>query len=112
MKFLVDFGRFDEKELPEIILWEKYLVYATIFGVARQLEKTMKIKIEAMENVDTNMTDILWYNHMISNDFNRAMNETINQAYSVANSTIAASNMSSGSGSGGGFSGGGVCRCA
>ena len=106
-KFLVDFGRFDEKELPEIILWEKYLVYATIFGVARQLEKTMKIKIEAMENVDTNMTDILWYNHMISNDFNRAMNETINHAYSVANSTIAASNMSSGSGSGGGFSGGG-----
>lgn len=107
-KFLVDFGRFDEKELPEIILWEKYLVYATIFGVARQLEKTMKIKIEAMENVDTNMTDILWYNHMISNDFNRAMNETINHTYSVANSTIAASNMSSGSGSGGGFSGGGA----
>lgn len=106
-KFLVDFGRFDEKELPEIILWEKYLVYATIFGVARQLEKTMKIKIQTMENVDTNMTDILWYNHMISNDFNRTMNDTINRAYSVANSTIAASNMSSGSGSGGGFSGGG-----
>ena len=30
-KFLEDFSRFNEKELPEVTLWDKYLVYATIF---------------------------------------------------------------------------------
>ena len=105
-KFLVDFGRFNEKELPEIILWEKYLVYATVFGVAKNLEKTMKIKIEAMDNT-TDMTDIMMYNYLIRSDLNNTINNSISNAYQVANSTIAASNMSSGSGSGGGFSGGG-----
>lgn len=105
-KFLVDFGSFDGKELPEIVLWEKYLVYATVFGVAKKLEKTMKIKIQAMDN-STDMTDIMMYNYLIRNDLNDSINSSISNAYKVANSTIASSNMSSGSGSGGGFSGGG-----
>ena len=55
-KFLNDFGRFDEKELPEIVLWEKYIVYATVLGVAERLEKTMKIKMETY-NTDTDFND-------------------------------------------------------
>lgn len=106
-KFLTDFGRFDEKELPEIILWEKYLVYATIFGVADKLEKTMKIKIESFDDVDLSNRDIIYMNHTLRNDFTHTMNSTISNVYTASRSTIAASEMSSGSGSGGGFSGGG-----
>lgn len=105
-KFLVDFGRFNEKELPEIVLWEKYLVYGAVFGVAKKLEKTMKIKIETMDNTN-DMSDMMMYNYLIRNDLNNTINNSISNAYQVANSTIAASKMSSGTGSGGGFSGGG-----
>ena len=105
-KFLVDFGRFNEKELPEIVLWEKYLVYGAVFGVAKKLEKTMKIKIETMDNTN-DMSDMMMYNYLIRSDLNNTINNSISNAYQVANSTIAASKMSSGTGSGGGFSGGG-----
>ncbi len=42
--FLKDFSIFEERELPEMILWEKYLVYATVYGLTDKLEKSMKIK--------------------------------------------------------------------
>ena len=90
-KFLLDFGRFDEKELPEIILWEKYLVYATVFGIAKNLEKTMKIKIKSFNENDTNLTDVILMNHMIRSNFTHTMNSTITNAYNVSRSTIASS---------------------
>ena len=43
--FLNDFGSFSTKELPEVILWERYLVYATIFGLAKKVQKDMNVKI-------------------------------------------------------------------
>ena len=46
--FLEDFGRFDIKELPEIALWERYLVYATVFGLADKVEKAMNVKISEL----------------------------------------------------------------
>ena len=48
-RFLEDFSRFDEKELPEVILWDKYLVYASILGCADELSKQMEVKINAMD---------------------------------------------------------------
>ena len=106
-KFLNDFGRFDEKELPEIVLWEKYIVYATVLGVAERLEKTMKIKINDYKDVDFTTGDIILMNHMLRHDFVSSMNSSINKVYTTSRSTIASSSSSSGVGSGGGFSGGG-----
>jgi uncharacterized membrane protein len=45
-KFLNDFGNFKEKDLPEVKLWERYLVYAVIFGIADKVEKAMNVKIQ------------------------------------------------------------------
>lgn len=106
--FMKDFGRMDEKELPEIILWEKYLVYATVFGIADKLSKTMEIKVK--EYSDVNTSDIIRYNQIsnivrVSNVVGTTISEvkrTADNAYSVAHSS-----SSSGSGSGGGFSSGG-----
>ena len=37
--FLNDFSTMDEKDLPDIKLWEKYLVYAQVFSLADELRK-------------------------------------------------------------------------
>lgn len=106
--FMKDFGRMQEKELPEIKLWEKYLVYATVFGIANKLAKTMEIKVK--EFADTDFTDLYTINAL--NDMLKVSNVVASsvenaklvadRAYAVAHST-----NSSGSGSGGGFSSGG-----
>lgn len=106
--FMNDFGRMHEKELPEIILWEKYLVYATVFGCAKKLAKDMKIKVQELENTNNNFT----YNYVAFNSLVKmpsVINSSIKQVKSSADNaySVAHSTSSSGSGFGGGFSGGG-----
>lgn len=103
-RFLKDFGNFEEKELPEISLWEKYLVYAHVFGIAEELRKQMEIKIPNIDNYSNglNSYDYMRLNYAI----NRSVTTNVTAAIRNANSKIAESNASSGSGSGGGFSGG------
>lgn len=110
-KFLKDFGLLDEKELPELILWEKYLVYATVLGCAKELEKEMKIKIENMEanntiSLDTTL-DSRRINHVISHHIATDITNTMTKAVESSLSTIAGSASSSSGGFGGGASFGG-----
>ena len=103
--FLNDFGTFSEKELPEIALWEKYLVYANIFGLADKLRKQMEVKVPNLNDdiSGMNMRDY-W---VINNAINRSIATSVSAAVTEAKSKIASSNSSSGGGFGGGFSGGG-----
>lgn len=104
--FMNDFGKMDTKELPEVKLWEKYLVYAVTLGCANKLAKTMKIKIKEM-NIDTNIIDISYIdNFYMMSTMNKLITSSVNSAVSSARN-VAASKNSSGSGSGGGFSSGG-----
>ena len=106
--FLEDFGRFDIKELPEVALWEKYLVYATVFGLADQVEKAMNVKIQEYPQGIVGAYYPTWVDfhiaHMVSHSINRSF--TSNQT-AITNSRIASSSRSSGGGFGGGFSSGG-----
>lgn len=108
--FLNDFGSFELKELPEIVLWERYLVYATIFGLAQKVQKNMNVRIQEM-HIDT-----LGYDYYpsyvyinLGNSINSSINNAINSAYSrqSANYANTHSSSSSGGGFGGGFSSGG-----
>jgi uncharacterized membrane protein len=108
--FLNDFGSFELKELPEIVLWERYLVYATIFGLADKVQKNMNVRISEM-NIDT-----LGYDYYpsyvyinLGNTINSSINNAVNSAYSrqSANYANTHSSSSSGGGFGGGFSSGG-----
>ena len=108
-RFLQDFGKFDTKDLPDMILWEKFLVYAYVFGCAKELEKTMKIKMNEMGATpvagyyyDPSFTDMLIFSHVV----NRTLNSSITSAYN-ARSAASSGNYSSGGGFGGGFSAGG-----
>ncbi len=108
-KFLNDFGTFDTKELPEIILWERYLVYATIFDLAKKVQKDMNVKIKELEIGDVYYGN----NYIFINDFDMTniISSTLNEAYRGAQTTINREMASSSSGSfgghGGGFSSGG-----
>jgi len=109
-KFMVDFGTMNEKDLPDVMLWEKYLVYALTLGCADRLAKSMAIKVKELEKTGTTinpMFSMLYFNHLMI--VNRTLNTCVNKSMSAANAAraAAASSNSSGGGFGGGFSGGG-----
>ena len=106
--FLNDFGTFEIKELPEIKLWERYMVYATVFGLAEKVSKVMNVKIKEIETNGDMMdyyptfTDYYFYNSL-----NQLFHHTLDVNTRAVTAERAASSYSSGSGGGGGFSSGG-----
>ncbi|HHW69262.1 MAG TPA: DUF2207 domain-containing protein [Tenericutes bacterium] len=107
--FMNDFGRMDSKDLPEIVLWEKYLVYAVSLGCADKLSKTMKIKVQELQEnnmlPNSTMFDMYYFNRILlfNNSIKKTLNTAVNSAYTAKNAN---SSSSSGGGFGGGFSGG------
>ena len=106
--FLNDFGTFDIKELPEIALWERYLVYAVIFGLADKVQKSMNVKIKELDITDTTYYPSFYY-YNFTPTINSSVSQAISSAYSrqAANYANSHSSSSSGGGFGGGFSSGG-----
>ena len=102
-RFLKVFSNFEEKDLPEITLWEKYLVTATVLGCADKVEKKMKMYITTnTSDVDTNL---LIY-HSINLGITRELNNSVRTAIHTSSESISTSSYSSGGGFGGGSSGG------
>lgn len=106
-KFLTDFGRLDEKELPEIYLWEKYLVYATSLGIADEVSKQMKIKLQNYNTSDVTFTYMYMNDWYFYHTLNKAVRSTITSAKTSISEHNSSTNFSSGSGFGGGSSFGG-----
>ena len=99
-KYMEDFSMLDKREVPELVIWEKYLVYATAFGIADKVIKQLKIVYPNFdEMMTTNLATYTYMNLMINTDFSKSFSNAISSSMSSA--------YSSGSGSGGGFSGGG-----
>ena len=90
----------NEKTVIELPLWEKYLVYATAFGIADKVIKALEIK-----HPDTNGSVVLSNNYYRSTHF-RTSNRTFS-SHARSASSISRSNHSSGSYYGGGGRGGG-----
>ena len=107
--FLADFGRLDEKDLPEIKLWERYLVYATMFGLAVKVQNAMKTNLERMnysDNID--FTYLYFDNYYFSNLMTNAVNSSFSSARgTISTHELASSSDSSSGGYGGGSSFGG-----
>lgn len=97
-KYMEDFSMLDKREIPEIVIWEKFLVYATVLGIADKVLKQLKIvypNITEQMNVNSYGYIYLMMNTNFSNSFSHAITNSMSSAYSSA------------SGGGGGFSGGG-----
>lgn len=104
---LLDFGRFSEKELPEVALWEKYLVYATVFGIAHKVNKQMKMQIldaniEGAQDLNINYLNYVYFNF----DFVHSIEDIVSKGMGVRDSSDSNSKSSPKIGSSGGFSGG------
>lgn len=97
-KYMEDFSMLNEKEVPEIVIWEKFLVYATVFGIDKKVLKQLKIVYPDIEN-KMDLSTYAYMNLMIHTDFSSNFSSAISSSMSSA--------YSSASGSGGGFSGGG-----
>lgn len=105
--FLNDFGKFTDKEVNEVTLWEKYLVYATLFGCSKKVLKAMKVEFVDNPNdyFDT-YTDLWIVNHCITRSIHSSYGAA-RSAYNAAHSSSSGGSFSSGGGGGGGFSSGG-----
>jgi uncharacterized membrane protein len=106
--FLKDFSRLDKAEIPSIVIWEHYLVYAISLGVAKEVIRQLPLVFTDVDFQNSRLTYMYGYryNNFTSfiNTFDRTIDtvdSAISRARAVANST-----NSSSSGGGGGFSGG------
>ena len=100
----------NEKEIKEISLWERYLVFATVFGIADKVQEVMKVHLQDF-NYDTTDFTFLYFRDLY---FYRTLNNSISRSISTARSTItqhemaqSARSSSSGFGGGSSFGGGG-----
>ncbi len=112
--FLIDFSKMDDKEIPEITLWEKYLVYATALGVGKKVLNSMKIKMEQYQNMDLDTFLDIMDTCLSTSSISRITDNVIAASApkvsfpiaSAIGSAAASGSYSSGGGHGGGFSGG------
>ena len=95
-KYMEDFSLLNEKEIPALVLWEKYLVFATAFGISDKVLKQLKVVYPEIVNMDSAMYTYSYIHIMNSVNIGNCIN-----------SSVYSSVASSGGGSGGGFSGGG-----
>ncbi|MCY7084142.1 DUF2207 domain-containing protein [Streptococcus oralis] len=99
---LRDIAHLDKAELESIVLWNRLLVYATLFGYADKVSHLMKSYQIQVENPDINLYVAYGWHSMFYHS-----TAQMSHYASIAN-TASNYSVSSGSGSsGGGFSGGG-----
>lgn len=109
-RFLLDFSQMQRHEIPSLILWEHYLVYAVTLGVAREVMKQLELVFPKLQEGDYVFASG-WYHYegynslqTIENSFNDIGNIV---ERSIRTAEKAESKAASDSGSGGGFSSGG-----
>jgi len=97
-KYLDDFTLTDQREIPEVGLWDEYLVYATVFGNADKVMKSMKkvapdyFKLENRSQLLDGMGGFV-----VTNDILRCVSHEVN---SLHNYTVRKDNYSGSSGGG------------
>lgn len=117
-KYMEDYSLLKEKNVPDIVLWEKFLVYATVFGISQNVIKQLKVVHPEMfemnnQSYSNNMNSYGYWNIVCNDRFGTNgldnLSRGLEKVYTKASSAYSAahSSDSSGSGAGGGFSSGG-----
>lgn len=116
-RFLLDFGTFEDDPITNIIIWEKYLVYATSFKIADLVMKQFKVNTKTKAINENDFTFLMFgysqdnylFNpmHRFNRDFS-SMRHSANISIRNHNREInmQRARASSSSGSRGGFGGG------
>ena len=126
--FMSEYSLISEKGMNDLVIWEKYLIFATAFGLSDKVIKEFKAKYKRVIIEEKwNESDIkekypllyfsygFGYNYINTNSFFNSistLNSNVSRAYITSATEIASHRRitSSGSGLGGGFSGGGGGR--
>lgn len=113
--FLNDYSLLKEKSVPDIVLWEKYLVYATVYGISEKVLKQLKVDFpEFFDGTYSSSLGRYTYFSVLSDSrYNNSFSnfeKSLSSAYTSATNAYNSAHYSSGSGGGGGFSGGGGGR--
>ena len=98
---LRDIAHLEEAEVQSLVLWNRLLVYATLFGFADQVSKVMKLR---QIHLDNPSMDAYVYTPFRSNLIHSSH---LLSTYGTTATTASHFTVSSGGSSGGGFSGGG-----
>lgn len=107
--YMKDFSMIDEREVVSLIIWEKYLVYATAFGISEEVIKQMQIKYpnvfvkeywEDESNVlNYNVINFVTNNIIFDTNINKnpinIISSNIDNAYHISLSEIASHSTSS-----------------
>lgn len=103
-KFFNEFTAMKEKSALEVKVWDEYLMFAYLFGVADKVAAQLKnLYPEVWENMDYDFNTVVYLNHLSSTGYNAA-----SSARSAAESySSGGGGFSSGGGGGGSFGGGG-----
>ena len=104
--FMEEFSMLDKREVPELVVWEKYLVYATAMGVADKVIKQLKMVYPNFDEFTNGMETYSYMGIMLNTNFSAGFSSAISSSIQSARTSYS-STYSSGSGGGGGFSGGG-----
>lgn len=113
-KFIEDFSMMKSYEIPKLIMWEEYMVYATMMGKADKAAKQLKLVYKELSDPEAyNMYPgsylfyFLYFNSGRSFDSFNTFTNTLSNISNTATRIASNSESSSGKGYGGGFSGGG-----
>jgi len=104
-RYLQDFSLISERPPSSLVLWEKYLVYGTVLGVAKQV-------LKAMQMLNVPVDQITWYTPAYAGSI-ASLSESIQsfssslEAFSDSFSNSVVSSTTSPSSGGGGRGGGG-----
>jgi len=107
--FMKDFSNLKEYGPKSLIIWEQFLVYATVFGIASVVLRALKVVAPTLS--DTGNGTFLGPNYFMAGaapslaGLQRSLSSISNAVNTIPKT--AASSSSSGFGGGGGFSGGG-----
>ena len=99
---LREIARLDQAELESIVVWNRILVYATLFGYADKVSHLMKFHQIQVENPDINLYVAYGWHNMFYHS-TAQMSHYVNVANTASTYSVSSGNGSSG----GGFSGGG-----
>ena len=120
-RYMKDYSLLNEKRVLDLVLWEKYLVYATAFGISDKVIEQMKAsypEVFVRESWDENKINeypVIYFSTypiyngiIVANAIDNIINN-VGKAYKTSLAEISAHSSSS-HGGGGGFSGGGGGR--
>ena len=105
-KFLEEFSRIDTREVLEVHIWDEYLMFAYIFGIADKVAKQLKnLYPEVLEDPNNyiDLDTILYINYLS----NRSVNAASTARSRAESYSSGGGGFSSGGGGGGSFGGGG-----